>query len=50
MYEMRSSVAKSFGTVVSRRGGLIAERFEGGEMSPLHRALVAALLDRIPRA
>ena len=50
MYELRSSVAKSFGTVVRRRCGAIGERFERWEMTLLRRTVVAALLDPIPRA
>jgi hypothetical protein len=50
MYEMRGSMANRFGTVVRRRDGLIGDRFDREEMTPLHRAVVAALLDPIPRA
>jgi hypothetical protein len=48
MYEMRGSMANRFGTVVRRSDGKIGDRFEREEMRPLHRAIVAALLDPIP--
>ncbi len=48
MYEMRGSMANRFGTVVRRRDGKIGDRFGRSEMKPLHRAVVAALLDPIP--
>jgi hypothetical protein len=48
MYEMRGSMANRFGTVVRRHDGKIGDRFERSEMTPFHRAVVAALLDPIP--
>jgi len=48
MYEMRGSMANRFGCVVRRRDGKIGEHFAREEMRPLRRAVVAALLDRIP--
>jgi hypothetical protein len=50
MYEMRGSMANRFGTVVRRRDAMIGDRFEREEMRPLHRAVVAAVLDPIPLA
>jgi hypothetical protein len=50
MYEMHGSMANRFGTVVRRRDGKIGDRFEREEMQPLHRAVVAALLDPVPLA
>jgi hypothetical protein len=48
MYEMRASMANRFGTVVRRLDGRIGEQFEQAEMTPLHQAVMAALLDPIP--
>lgn len=48
MYEMRGSMADRFGTVVRRRDGKFGDRFEREEVRPLRRAVVAALLDRVP--
>lgn len=48
MYEMRGSMANRFGTIVRRREGKIGDRFQRSEMKPLHRVVVAALLDPIP--
>ena len=48
MYEMRGSMSNRFGTVVRRRDGKIGGRFEREEMRNIRRAVVAALLDRIP--
>lgn len=50
MYETRTSMSNRFGTIVRQRDGKIGDQFDRAEMKPLHRALVAALLDSIPVA
>ena len=48
MYEMRGSMADRFGCVVRRSDGKVGDRFDRNEMRPIRRAIVVALLDRVP--
>jgi hypothetical protein len=48
MYEMRGSMGDRFGCVVRSRDGKIGDQGDPGDMRPVRRAVVAALLDRNP--